>query len=195
MTLQITGKNLDVGDALKHHILDRLDHTLSKYVSDPLSGHVRVEKEKAHFLIDCSIQLTSGLVLHSHGEAPDAYACADMACERLEKRLRRHKRRLKSHSSRHEKPEDLGILAVDYVIQQDEEDVQDTPEQTKEDLAPVIVAETQIKISECSVGDAVMKMDLLNKNFLVFKNASNGAINIVYTRDDGHIGWIDPTII
>ncbi|MEM7619166.1 MAG: ribosome-associated translation inhibitor RaiA [Pseudomonadota bacterium] len=192
MTFQITGKNIDIGEALKAHILERLDHALDKYVSTPLSGHIRIEKERGNFLIDCSIQLESGLILHSHGESPDAYASADTAFEKLEKRLRRYKRRLKSHSSRHNQSlKEIGIQAYDYVLKP--EDETSVENQHEEELAPVIVAETQIKIDECSVGDAVMKMDLSNKSFIIFKNASNGAMNVVYKRDDGHIGWVDPT--
>ena len=86
MTLQVTGKNLDVGDALRSYVLDRIENTLDKYVGTSLSGHVRIEKEHGAFRTDCSIQLRSGLSLQSSGEAIDAYASADLALERLEKR-------------------------------------------------------------------------------------------------------------
>lgn len=196
MTFQITGKNIDLGEALKSYILERLNTSIDKFTLGHLSGHVRLEKVRTQFLMDCSIQLKSGLVLHSHGEAVDPYACADSAFERLEKRLRRYKRRLKNHTSNYEKNRQDVYNAYDYVIQQhDEPDVepQENENATDEDLAPTIVAETAIKIYNCSVGDAVMKLDLSNKPFVVFQNASNGLVNIVYKRDDGHIGWIDPS--
>ena len=97
MTLQVTGKNLDVGEALRTYVTERIGQTLDKYFSGNRSGHVRIEKERNRFVTDCSIQLRSGLSLQSHGESPDAYASADMALDRLEKRLRRYKRRLKNH--------------------------------------------------------------------------------------------------
>ncbi len=190
MTLQITGKNLDIGEALKAHINDKIDHVMDKYIGTPLSGNVRVEKERSKFLIDCSIQLQSGLILQSHGESTDAYAGVDEAIERLEKRLRRYKRRLKKHNSGNNKEKNPVIDAVDYVIQadQEEQEINDT-----EELVPLIVAETRIQIQDLAIPDAVMQLDISSRPFLVFKNAKDGQINIVYKRPDGHIGWIDPS--
>lgn len=186
MELQITGKNLDVGEALRAYIVERIESTLDKYFGKGQSGHVRIEKERSAFRTDCSIQLRSGLSLQAHGEAADAYASADQALERLDKRLRRYKRRLKSH---HGAPaaRDPGMQAPYYVIDagEDEQDNED-------DGNPVIVAETQTVIRELPVSDAVMQLDLSEAQFIVFRNASHGRINVVYKRPDGNVGWIDP---
>ena len=183
MTLQVTGKNLDVGEALRTYVTERIEHTLDKYVGSSLSGHVRIEKERTQFRTDCSIQLRSGLTLQSHGEAQDAYASADLALERLEKRLRRYRRRLKKH---HGPAPETATAAPYYVIQADAE------EASEDDDNPVIVAETETVIHEFAVSDAVMEMDLSQKAFVIFRNASHGGLNVVYRRPDGNIGWIDP---
>lgn len=186
MALQVTGKNLDVGEALRTYVSERIETTLDKYTGKSLSGHVRIEKEHGAFRTGCSIQLRSGLSLEAHGEAPDAYASADLALERLEKRLRRYKRRLKKrHGPSHRKM--VATQEPYYVIQSAEED-REEPENDN----PIIIAETQTAIHELPVSDAVMQLDLGESPFLVFRNASHGRINIVYRRSDGNIGWIDP---
>ncbi|MGH1351279.1 MAG: ribosome hibernation-promoting factor, HPF/YfiA family [Methyloligellaceae bacterium] len=189
MTFQITGKNLDVGDALKSYVTEKLEQSMEKYVGAPLSVHVFIEKERGAFNTDCSIQLRSGLLLQSHGSSSDAYASVDEAAERLEKRLRRYKRRLKKHNSGHDRKKAGNINAIDYMIKPEQDEVED---QSNEEDAPVIVAETQLDVHELSVSDAVMELDVANQSFLVFRNAKHGNINIVYKRPDGHIGWIDP---
>lgn len=186
MALQVTGKNLDVGEALRTYVENRVENTLDKFAGQSPSGHVRIEKTRGSFVTGCTIRLKSGLSLEASGEASDAYASADQALERLEKRLRRYKRRLKKrHGPARRKPAD--IQAPYYVIQSAEDEA---PE--PEDDNPVIVAETQTAIHELSVSDAVMQLDLADRPLLVFNNASHGRINVVYRRDDGNIGWIDP---
>ena len=138
MTLQVTGKNLDIGEALRTYVTDRVEQTLDKYVGSGLSGHVRIEKEHGQFRTDCSIQLRSGLALQSHGEASDAYASADRALERLEKRVRRYRRRLKK---RHGPAPQPAATAPYYVIQADGE------EDSDEGDNPVIIAETETEIT------------------------------------------------
>lgn len=189
MSVQITGKNLDVGEALRFYIEDRISQTLDKFMGNATSGHVRLEKDGNQFRTDCSLHLGSGLDLQSKGESHDVYASADAALERLEKRLRRYKRRLKNHHSKQNNDGYIaGTPALDYVIQPHHED-----EELGEDDAPIIIAESETKINECAVSDAVMQMDLAESSVLVFRNASHGRINIVYRRNDGNIGWIDPS--
>jgi len=186
MAIQITGKNLDLGASLRGYVTDRLEKAFDKYGTDGLSGHIFVEKEHGQFMTQCSVHLRSGLSLQSEGCAGEAYASVDEAMDRLEKRLRRYKRRLKNrHGSDRNDVADLA--AIDYTIRPDED-----AETEDAELAPAIIAETQMAIRELSVGDAVMEMDLAEKAFVVFMNASNGRLNVVYRRGDGNIGWIDP---
>ncbi|NJM34360.1 MAG: ribosome-associated translation inhibitor RaiA [Rhodomicrobium sp.] len=189
MTLQVTGKNIDLGTALRGYIADKLDKAFDKYGSQSVSTNVFIEKEHGQFITTCTVHLKSGLSLQASGTAGEAHPSVDEAMDRLEKRLRRYKRRLKNHHNASQSPSETELMnAVDYVIRQHN----DEEESAETELAPTIVAETQVAIHELSVGDAVMAMDLAEKPFLIFKNASHGRVNIVYRRDDGHIGWVDP---
>ena len=185
MTIQVTGKNLDVGEALRSYVQERVVHTVEKFMGREPSGHVRIEKEHGEFRTNCTIHLWQGMSLEAHGIAADAYQSADRACERLEKRVRRYKRRLKRHGGgetpRKQTP------ATDYVIQASQEGQEERDEDN-----PVIIAEAESPLHEMAVSDAVMQMDLSDRPFVVFRNASHGEINVVYRRDDGNIGWIDP---
>ncbi len=186
MAIQITGKNLDLGASLRGYVTDRLEKAFEKYGTDGLSGHIFVEKEHGQFMTQCSVHLSSGLSLQSEGCAGEAYASVDEAMDRLEKRLRRYKRRLKNHHPQW-RGDGADVTAIDYTIRHsDDIEAEDT------ELAPAIIAETRMAIRELSVGDAVMEMDLAEKTFVVFMNASNGRLNVVYRRGDGNIGWIDP---
>jgi ribosomal subunit interface protein len=186
MTIQVTGKNLDVGEALRSYVQERVGHSVGKFLGRDPSGHVRIEKEHGEFRTNCTIHLWQGMSLEAHGVAAEAYQSADLACERLEKRVRRYKRRLKGHggteSVRKETP------AVSYVIQAPADD----REASDDEASPVIIAESTTVVHEMTVSDAVMQMDLADQPFIVFRNAKSGQINVVYRRDDGNIGWVDP---
>lgn len=188
MALQVTGKNVEAGDAFKLYITDKLGDSLEKYIGPEISGHVRLEKERGRFRTDCSIRLKTGLLLESHGEGNDAYASADAAVERMDKRLRRYKRRLKSHHNGHGRDQIPVEMANDFTVRADEDDME-----AHEALSehPVIIAEEERSIKELPVSEAVMQLDVTDKSFLVFKNAAHGGLNVVYRRKDGHIGWID----
>lgn len=189
MAIQVTGKNLDLGTALRGYIAERLDKAFDKYGTDGLSGHVFIEKEHGQFTTTCTVHLRSGLSLQSQGAAGDAYPSVDEAMDRLSKQLRRYKRRLKNHhQAAHQRNGAEELSAIDYTILPEQED----DDENESDLSPVIIAEMPMAIGEFSVGDAAMQMDLADKPFLVFKNASHGRLNVVYRRDDGNIGWVDP---
>ncbi len=185
MTIQITGKNLDVGEALREYAQGRIADMLDKYVGRSFPAHIRIEKNKNDFSTQCSVDLWSGLSLHSQGTSDNPHASVDLALERLDKRLRRYKSRLRDHHNK--RGNSVSELpATDYTVEQGEEEM-DTSE-----LNPVIIAEKQTIIRELPVSDAVMELDLANRPFLLFKNAGHGRINVVYRREDGNIGWIDP---
>ena len=189
MTLQVTGKNVEAGEAFKVYITEKLGDSLEKYIGPEISGHIRLEKERGRFRTDCSIRLKTGLLLESHGEGGDAYASADAAVERMDKRLRRYKRRLKSHHNGQARqqlaPE---FTANDFTVRADEDDG-DVHVALSEH--PVIIAEEERGIKELAVSEAVMQLDLTDRSCLVFRNAAHGGLNVVYRRGDGHIGWID----
>jgi hypothetical protein len=154
-----------------------------------VSAHIFIEKEHGQFNTTCTVHLASGLSLQSKGQAQEAHPSVDESTAHLEKRLRRYKRRLKDHHQAASTKVDVVMLnAMDYVLQQNDDEDETEPTE----LAPAIVAEAQTAIHELTVGDAVMAMDLADRSFLIFTNASHGRLNVVYRRDDGHIGWIDP---
>ncbi len=194
MAIQLTGKNVQASEAFKDYITAKLSESLEKYIGPEISGHIRLEKERGRFRTDCSLLLKTGLLLESHGEGADAYASADAAVERMDKRLRRYKRRLKSHHNHHQsrtiEQSVREYTANDFTVRADEDEVD---AEVHHDVlpAPVIIAEAERAVPEVAVSEAVMQLDLTDRPFLVFRNASHGGINVVYRREDGHIGWID----
>ncbi len=194
MTLQVTGKNVETSDAFKAYVFEKIEAVLEKYIGREISGHVRLEKERGLFRTDCSIRLPTGLLLESHGTGGDAYASADQAVEHLDKRVRRYKRRLKDHhgaraNGQAGEPVIAPTTARDYVLQGGHEE-----EEARGGDHPVIIAETEREIRELTVGEAVMHLDLGARSFLIFRNAGSGGINIVYRREDGNVGWLDPGV-
>ena len=189
MSIQITGKNIDVGDALRSFIDERMDQIIDKYIGRDVSGHVRVQKEHNMFRTSCSIRLKSGLTLESSAESEDAYSSATQSFEKLDKRLRRYKRRLKNHhhDNNHADMFEVGHPATDFLVEsRDDDDATANGED-----GPLIVAETEMVVPALSISDAVMQMDLAEQPVLVFKNPKHGKVNVVYRRADGNIGWID----
>jgi len=185
MTIQVTGKNLDVGEALRSYVQERVVHTVEKFIGREPTGHVRIEKEHGGFRTNCTIHLWQGMSLEAHGAASDAYQSADRACERLEKRVRRYKGRLNRHGGGETPRKET--QAASYVIQASREEQEERDEDN-----PIIIAEAETPLHEMAVADAVMQMDLSDQPFILFRNASHGEINVVYRREDGNIGWIDP---
>jgi ribosomal subunit interface protein len=188
MTIKVTGKNVDAGDAFTSYVSEKISTVLSKYIGASIAGHVRLEKERSQFRTACSLRLGSGLIIEANGEGGDAYSSADAAVEHLETRVRRHKRRLKSHHAPRNGTAERDTAASDYTVRLGH----DEDEGHTESATPVIVAETVRGISEMPVSEAVMQLDVTESPFLLFRNASHGELNVVYRRADGNIGWIDP---
>jgi len=187
MSFRISGQNLDVGAALRDRIGARIAEAMSKYFDGGYSGHLTLARDGFGFRAECAIHLDSKITLHAEGMAPDAYASADQAALRIEKRLRRYHRRLKDHRAEHA-AERAAIDATSYVIAAPEAD----EEPTIDGFTPVIIAESTTKLRQLSVSDAVTELDMTGAPVVVFHHAKHGRINVVYRRADGHFGWIDP---
>jgi len=187
MPFRVSGKNLDVGDALRGRVNARIAQAVDKYFDGGYSGHVTVAREGFGFRTECAIHLDSKVTLHAEGHAADAYASADQAALRVEKRLRRYHRRLKDHH-----PERLdgrgAVDAASYVIAAPEHE----SDAELDGFTPVIIAESTTRLKQMSVSDAVIELDMTGAPVLVFRHAAHGGINVVYRRADGHFGWIDP---
>jgi ribosomal subunit interface protein len=192
MTVKITGKNLDLGESFRSYALGRVESALKKFSRRPLSGQISVEKNHDGFSTLCAIHLTPGLDMQSAGRGSDAYVSVDSAMERLEKRLRRYKRKLKSHGhGGNDFPRLSGSAGVDYGTGAGR--VADGAGGDERAAgAPAVIAETPARVMAMTVRDAVMQMDLAGQLFLVFRNVAHGGLNVVYRRTDGNIGWIDP---
>jgi ribosomal subunit interface protein len=190
MTFRVSGKNLDIGDALRDRIGDRIAETVGKYFDGGYSGHLTLTRDGFGFRTECAIHLDSKITLHADGMAPDAYASADQAAALIEKRLRRYHRRLKGH-----RPERNETRAADWAAVDAASYIIAAPEPADEadiDFTPVIIAESTTTLKQLSVSDAVTELDLTGAPVLVFRHAAHGGVNIVYRRADGHFGWIDP---
>jgi ribosomal subunit interface protein len=190
MPFRVSGKNIDIGDALRERVNARVAEALSKYFNGGYSGHVTVERDGFGFRTECTIHLASGITLEAEAMAADAYASADLAAVRIEKRLRRYKRRLKDHHGPRTDANGSSAAfesAATYVITAPAAD--DEEEMT--DFTPVVVAESTEKLRRLPVSEAALELDLTGAPVVVFRHAGHGRINVVYRRPDGHIGWID----
>jgi ribosome hibernation promoting factor len=193
MPFRVSGKNIEVGEALRERISARVLEALEKYFDGGFSGHVTVGKEAFGFNTECVVHLDSGIVLRADSMAADAYLSADQAAEKLEKRLRRYHGKLKDYhaNGRNNGHSADEALASDYVIaapgHEDSEEVSA--------FNPVIIAESTTALKQLSVSEAVMQLDMTGAPVMVFRHASHGRINLVYRRSDGNIGWIDPPAI
>jgi ribosomal subunit interface protein len=185
MGLRISGKSIDIGDSLRGRVEERIALGVGKYFDGGYDASVTVEREGSGFRSDCTIHLDTGIVLRGEGKAQDAYQSFDTAAERIEKRLRRYKRRLKEHRGT---PKSELLPAASYVIAAPDEETE-----VAVDDKPVVIAEEATSLSTMSVGHAVMAMDLADVPVMVFRHAVHGGINVVYRRSDGNIGWIDPS--
>jgi ribosomal subunit interface protein len=190
MHITVTGKQIDVGDALRRHTQAAIEDIAEKYFGNALEAHVVFSRE-AH-LIECDLQVHvgRGILVRSEAEANEAYAAFDIAAERIDKRLRRYKRRLRDHHAHEKERERAEPLGRTYVLQPG--DNEDAP--TPEDAHPqaMVIAEMETPIPQLSVSEAVMRLDLADLPALMFRNSARGTFNVIYRRRDGNIGWIDP---
>ncbi|MGF1553251.1 MAG: ribosome hibernation-promoting factor, HPF/YfiA family [Paracoccaceae bacterium] len=192
MHVQVSGKQMDVGSALAGHVEERLVQAITKYFDRPVSAHVTFARDaKSFFKCEVAVQLSTGLHAQAHGEDSDAHAAFDRAAERVEKQVRRYKRRLKDHHQRPQEPIDV-IPAQSYVVAAVDEAEEEADDAVDPDAPPAIIAETRMDIRSLSVGDAVMRMELEHAPFLLFRNEASGRLNLVFQRGDGNIGWVDP---
>jgi len=189
MQIQVHGKQLDVGEALTTHVNDRLNEVVSKYAGRPVEATVTFSKVAHEFVCDASVHLSTGMTAQARARANDIYDSFEGALERMDKQLRRYKRRLKDHHQKREIPIEF-MEASSYILQPGAEEFEEADE--PESLQPIIVAEMETKVQSLSVGEAVMQMELAGAPLLVFRNDSHGGVNVVYRREDGNIGWVDP---
>lgn len=189
MAIRVSGKNLDIGDSLRAQVEGRVAAALAKYADGRGSGHVIVSRDGIGFRTECVVNLGSGMTLEATGSAPDAYASFDQSALRIEKRMRRYKRRIKDRlGDARDRP--AAAESAYAILEAPDEEDEPPPE-----YHPVVIAETTRPLNKLSVSEAVVELDLAGSPVLVFRHAGNGRVNVVYRRGDGTIGWVDPPAV
>ena len=192
MHITVSGKHIDIGDTLRTQVADKLDDAVEKYFDSPVDGNVVFSRDGHEFRCDATVHLSTGLTAKAHGSNDDIYSALDQAAERIAKQMRRYKRRLKDHHQRRPHPvEQIDAQTFVLAAGDDDEDAASEAEMAN-GHQPAIIAEMTTNIHRLSVGEAVMHMELAHAPFLMFTNESTGRINLVFQRDDGNVGWIDP---
>ncbi len=187
MQVFVKGRHIDVGDALRGYVEEKLASAVAKYFEHAIDGNVVFSKSAHLYRADCSVHVGSGITVKSQADAGDIHASFDTAAERIEKQLRRYKRRLRDHHNARKSKETDENPASYYILAPEAED---EPEVVNDQ--PMIIAEETTGISTLTVSEAVMRMDLGDLSALMFHNSAHGGLNMVYRRGDGNIGWIDP---
>jgi ribosomal subunit interface protein len=187
MDIRVSGHQVDTGEALREHVSDRLGGIAEKYFARAISAQVTFGTAP-HGAFSCDIisNVMKGVVLKASGSGQEAHPAFDEAAAKIEKQLRRYMKRLRDHGGNgHATDIDAGIDAgyTVFNVGDEEEEVPD---------APLIIAETRVDVPDATVSDAVMMLDLRNTGALLFKNSGTGAFNMVYRRNDGTIGWVEP---
>ncbi|MDA8049342.1 MAG: ribosome-associated translation inhibitor RaiA [Rhodospirillales bacterium] len=191
MQITISGKQIDLSDALRTHVSDHLNNITRKYFDHALEALITFGRARSFFTCDINLHAGRGLLLRAEGEAQDAHAAFEDAAEHIAKRLRRYRRRLNEHArdlANRERPE----MARQYVLAQEEPTASTAGGNAEGGPFATVIAEAATEIAHLSVSDAVMQLDLADQQVLMFRNTANGELNVVYRRPDGNIGWIEP---
>lgn len=191
MDINVTGRKMNVGAALTQHVEERLESIAEKFFSRTIDAHATFVKEGHLYRVDLSFHANQGINMQARAEADDPYATFELAAEKIEKQLRRYKRRLKNHH--HTPQREIAVeIANDLTLAPEEEDADGMVNGEMPDGPPLIIAENKKEIPHVSVGDAVMLMDLADASVFMFRNRKSDTLDVVYRRPDGNIGWISP---
>lgn len=187
MTLRVSGKNMDVGDALRGKAQDHFASVVGKYFEGGYEGHLTLSPDGIGFRADCVVHLDSGTTLQASALGTDATSAYEGMALNIEKRLRRYNRKLKKGR----RPADgASTMLAQYTVLGAADEV----DELAEDYAPPVIAETTQNLRQMSVEEAVMELDLSSSQVVMFRHAGHGGLNVVYRRSDGNIGWIDPAL-
>lgn len=200
MQVQIAGKKIAIGAALQERIALGLEDRVSKYFDRTGEAFVTVSKPGWSFTVDCSVHLPSGVTLQAHGEGEEAYSAFEACLDKIEKRVRRYKSRLRNHRAKDPLPSELASERIiqsspDLDDDMDDDDLDDLDALDSVDSsgdAPAIVAESDTSLRTMTVSMAVMQLELGDSPALMFRNAAHGRLNMVFRRPDGNVGWVDP---
>jgi ribosomal subunit interface protein len=198
MIIDVSGQNMDTGAAFQERSRELIEHIVEKYFTPAVSANVTLEKTDGGFYVRIRMNLTRRIELEASGFARDAHAALEDAGQHAEKRLRRHKRRLKNHRQQAEVPNDIisapmsiyaAATQLDLANGHNNANVKDAEQ---EDDSLPIIAELSYEVESLSVEQAVMRLELSGDNCLLFRNSGHMGLNMVHLRNDGTIGWVDP---
>ena len=194
MQIQVNGKQVEVGDALRERIETQLTQGISKYFDRGGDAEVTISKQGHLFKADCWIRLASGQTLVSHAFGGDAHSAFDGTLDHMEKRVRRYKQRLKNHHNGTPQKEETANVTVLRAFDGDTTDEEDIDDGMDHSSPPhsMIIAETEQTLRTMTVSSAVAEMEMSNYPAIMFRNAAHGGLSVIYRRPDGNIGWIDP---
>jgi ribosomal subunit interface protein len=201
MQLTVTGKQVDVGDALRRHVESALETIIGKYFRTAIEAHAVFARDAHLIHAEISLHIGRGIVINSGAAASDHYLAFDAAAERLAKQLRRYKRRLHEDHGRAHPPAERREMAMSFILAPLDEEAEGDDDAAGDETSgagaadgasPMVIAEMSTELPHLTVGEAVMRMDLADAPVLLFRNRSHGELNLVYRRSDGNIGWIDP---
>ena len=187
MRYQISGRQIDIGEALQTHVKAELGEVVEKYPQRPTEAVIVFSRVAHEHVCESVIHLSTGLTAQATGHATEIYAAFESCREKLDKHLRRYKRRLRNHHSQRTAPVEFAGGSA-YILAPTEEPEDDDAGPSQ----PIVIAEMETKIPSITVGEAVLQLELAGDKMLVFRNEGHGGVNVVYRRDDGNIGWIDP---
>lgn len=188
MALRVSGKNMDVGDALRGKAEDHFATVVGKYFDGGYDGHLTLSPDGIGFRADCVVHLDSGATLQASAQGGDATSAYEVMAINIAKRLRRYNRKLKGHRKGN------GTSPNDIMVQYTVLGASDELDELDEDYAPPVIVETTKSLRQMSVEEAVMELDLSGQQVVMFRHAGHGGLNVVYRRADGNIGWIDPAL-
>lgn len=189
MKVTVTGRHLDVGQALRQHVEEGLEAIVSKYFDKAMDATITFEKENAFYEADISVRIGRGMLIQGSAGAAEPYAAFNNAADHIAKRLRRYKRRLRDHHPVATR-EVEALEAQQYILARESETA--AGDESARPGEPAVIAEMTTDITSLTVGEAVMRMDLADVPALMFRNAAHGGLNMIYRRSDGNIGWVDP---
>jgi ribosomal subunit interface protein len=190
MNLIVKGQQIDVGDALREHVRASLGGVFGKYFGDAIDATVTISRDAHLYRASVSAHVGRGIMAQSEATADQPYIACDQALDRLAKRLRRHKRRLRDH---HKQPLETMSAGL-YVLAAHPEEAGDEEDTASETVngQPTVIAEMKTDIATLTVSEAVMRLDLADGGAMMFINRAHGGLNMVYRRPDGNVGWVDP---
>lgn len=194
MQISVHGKQIDIGDSLRSHVTEMLDNSASKYFSSPINASVTFTPEAHLYNANITVHVGKGIVIQGHAANADIYQAYNMAVDKIEKRLRRHKRKLKDHH-KNQMDDYHAHAAQQYILANPEDEPEETlPNGVDHSVEeqPIVIAEMATEIPTLTVSEAVMRMDLADQGAFMFRNRAHGELNMIYRRNDGNLGWIDP---